>query len=182
MPDNQKPRKTLIIKRKPLAATNASDSEESAAPLKLPTRKRVIKLDRPAKKPKQPPQPPPKKKKRVAPSVIRASELNKALSAHSKAWRSYSPLAADIEKQVFRFISERHLSASKRVVQSLLKKHQSAKNYLLNSVMDAPIYDLSDSETGLVSWERASKAAKLLVKVEAQREAEKRAKRRKSGA
>ena len=179
MPDNQKPRKTLTVTRKRSTATNASEAEEGSAPLKLPTKKRVIKLDRPAKKPKQPPQPPSKKKKRVAPSVIRASELNKALSAHSKAWRSYSPLATDIEKQVFRFISERHLSASKRVVQALLKKHQRAKNYLLNSVMDAPIYDLSDNETGLVSWERASLAAKLLVKVEAQREAAKRAKRKK---
>lgn len=179
MTEHKKPRKTLIIKRKPVAANNIGESEESTVPLKLPTKKRVIKLDRPVKKPTEPSQPSPKKKKQVAPSVIRASELNKALSAHSKTWRSYRPLATDIEKQVFRFISERHLSASKRVVQALLKKHQRAKNYLLNSTMDAPIYDLNDNETGLVSWERASLAAKLLVKVEAQRESEKRAKRKK---
>lgn len=175
MPDNPKPRKTLIIKRKRSTATNASESEESSAAATLPTKKRVIKLDRPVKKVKQPPQPQ-KKKKRVAPSIIRASELNKALSEQSKAWRANWALSADIEKQVFQYIGANHLSASKRVVKALLKKHQSAKNYLLNSTMDASIYDLNDNETGLVSWERASLAAKLLVKVEAQREAEKRAK------
>lgn len=170
------PSKTLIIKRKRSTASSNSESEENAPAAIVRPRKRVLTFDKPKKKQPQPPQ---KKKKRVAPSVIRASELNKALSSHSKAWRAYSPLAADIEKQVFQYIGANHLSASKRVVQALLKKHQSAKNYLLNSTMDAPVYDLSDNETGLVSWERASKAAKLLVKVEAQREAEKRAKRRK---
>lgn len=172
------PRKTLTVTRKRSTATSASEAEESTAAATLPTKKRVIKLDRPAKKIKQPPQPQ-KKKKRVAPSVIRGSELNKALSEHSKAWRANWALSADIEKQVFRFIGANHLSASKRVVKALLKKHQSAKNYLLNSTMDSPVYDLNDKETGLVSWERASLAAKLLVKVEAQREAEKRAKRKK---
>ena len=167
------PPKKLTIKRKRPQATTTPESEENSATAIVRPRKRVLTFDKPKKKQ---PQPPPKKKKRVAPSIIRGSELNKALSEHSKAWRANWPLSVDIEKQVFRFIGANHLSASKRVVKTLLKKHQSAKNYLLNSTMDAQIYDLNDNETGLVSWERASLAAKLLVKVEAQREAEKRAK------
>lgn len=172
---DEKPRKTLKITRKRSTAINAPDSEESAPATIQRSAKRVLTFDKPVKKAKQPPPP---KKKRVNPSVIRGSELNKALSAYSKSWRSNRPLSHDIEKQVFQFIGARHLSASKRVVKTLLKKHTSAINYLKNSEMDAPIYDLDDNQTGLVSWERASIAAKLLVKVEAERQAAKRAKRK----
>ncbi|PWQ97687.1 ProQ/FINO family protein [Leucothrix pacifica] len=173
---DDKPRKTLIIKRKRSTATNTPESEENAPAAILRTNKRVLTFDKPKKKQ---PQPPPKKKKRVNPSVIRGAELNKALSSHSKAWRSMQPLSHDIEKQVFQFIGARHLSASKRVVKALIKKQTNAINYLKNSIMDAPIYDLDDNQTGLVSWERASIAAKRLVRVEAERAAEKRAKTRK---
>lgn len=169
-----KPKK-LTIKRKRSTATDTPESEENAPAAILRSGKRVLTFDKPVKKQ---PQPPAKKKKKVAPSVIRGAELNKALSAHSKSWRSNRPLGHDIEKQMFQFIGCRHLSASKRVVKTLLKKHTSAINYLKNSEMDAPIYDLNDNQTGLVSWERASIAAKLLVKVEAERQAAKRAKRK----
>ena len=178
MGDDEQPIK-LSIKRKTGNSAGESLPDAGTGGRVVKRRKRVIKLETTAKKQKQDNQPPAKKKKRVAPSVIRASDLNKALSEHSKAWRSMSPLSHDIEKQVFRFISERHLSASKRVVKTLLKKHQSAINYLKNSEMDSPICDLQDNQTGLVSWERASLAAKLLVTVVAQKAADKRVRRRK---
>lgn len=175
---DEMPRRTLKVTRKLSVKTDADDAVESGTSLRLPTKKRMIKLDSSARKSKQLHQSQAKKKKRVAPSVIRESDLNKVLSNHSKSWRSYRPLDLDIEKQVFQFIGKNHLSASKRVVKSLLKKHHIAKNYLLNEVIDAPRYDLNDNETGVVTWEQASVAAKLLVKVEAQRAAEKRAKRK----
>lgn len=170
----------LSIRRKPGKNGDESATDEEISKPVAKRRKRVVILETKAKAPKQNNQPPAQNRKRkpkVKPSVIRSSELNKALSAHSKAWRANRPLSHDIEKQVFRFISARHLSASKRVVKALIKKQTSAINYLKNSEMDAPVYNLDDEQSGLVSWERASIAAKLLVRVEAEREAAKRTKK-----
>jgi len=174
MTEADKPRKKLVIKRKRLSVTSTPESEENAPAVIQRSRKRVLTFDKPVKKVKQPP---PKPKKKVAPSVVRSSELNKALSQYSKAWRSYRPLSHDIERQVFQYIGANHLSASKRVVKDLIKKQTSAINYLKNSTMDEPVYDLDGTQSGLVSWERANKASRLLVKVEALKAAEKRAKR-----
>ncbi len=173
---DEAPRKKLTITRKRTTAIPVSEAGEDVPAAIQRAKKRVIKLDKPKKKQSQPI--PARKKPKKPPSQIRAADLNKALSEYSKAWRGFRPLASDIERQIFQFIGARHLSASKRVVTALLKKQRTAKNYLLNSEMDAPVFNLDDTQSGLVSWERANKAARQLVKVEAQRQADKRAKQR----
>lgn len=170
----------LVIRRTSGAGNELPAGEDEQPGRVVLRKKRVIKLDRPERvtKVENKPAVKPRKKPKVAPSRIRESDLNKVLSIHSKAWRAHWPLSVDIEKQVFQYIGANHLSASKRVVVSLLKKHRTAKNYLLNEVMDAARHDLNDQQCGVVTWEQASKAAKRLIKVEAQREADKRTKQK----
>lgn len=90
-----------------------------------------------------------KHKPKKSPSTIRVNLLDTALGKTSKSWRAHWPLALGIEKQIFKFIADRHLSASKRVVQALLQKHCNNPNYLRNTT-SGPRYDLSGATVGEV--------------------------------
>ena len=162
-----KPRKTLSLGRKTEKA-----EETPSSGIKTVAGKRVIRREASATSPsprskpikgKVPRKKPSTQKKVVIPpSTIRMQELDQQLNGHFETWRDYLPLALGIEKAVFRYISENHVSASKRVVQQLLNRHTSAMKYLHN-IMQQPLrYHLDGSPAGeVILTERESAALKL---------------------
>ena len=110
------------------------------------SRKRIIRRDElpsnklsttkapPKPKPKKPPKPPAPKKPDVSPSDVRLDNLNENLNNYSEAWRDYKPLMIGVEKEVFRYIAANHLSASKRVVQRILRQHVQDERYQRNLI------------------------------------------------
>ena len=136
-----KQNKTLSLKPK----TTPAPPENPTQTL-IRSRKRIIRRDElpadklsttkkpPKPKLKQQPKPPAPKKPDISPSDIRLDNLNAHLNNHSEAWRGYLPLMIGIEKEVFRHIAEHHLSASKRVVQRLLRQHTQDERYQRNLI------------------------------------------------
>ena len=132
-----KPQNRLSLKPK----ISTTESGETATPTTRRGKKRIIRRDElPAAKLTKtkapPPKPAKKKPKSAAPtkptisrSDIRLDNLNASLNAF-EAWRNYQPLAIGIEKQVFQHIAKHQLSASKRVVQLLLRQHTRDERYL----------------------------------------------------
>ena len=155
-------KKTLSLKKAPL--DNAQPPEVS-----LPHRrsgKRIIRREQlPAQSlanTKAPPPAKPAKKKKsqkatptktptTSPSELRMDALDKQLSAAFSIWRDHQPLALGIEKSLFRFIAVQHLSASKRVVQKLLKRHTSTQTYRDNIQQQALRYELDGTPAGVIS-------------------------------
>jgi hypothetical protein len=95
---------------------------------------------KPKKKPKKKPAPAPKKPA-VSPSDIRLDNLNASLNAF-EVWREYRPLVIRVEKEVFRHIAKHSLSASKRVVQRLLRQHVQDERYQRNLLSGGGRYHL----------------------------------------
>ncbi|MBO0611423.1 ProQ/FINO family protein [Thiothrix fructosivorans] len=162
-----KPRKTLSLTRKTdkpegtpssviktVAGKRIIRREASATP--SPPRNKPVKGKAPRKKPAAP------KKVVTPPSTIREQELDQQLNGHFGAWRDHLPLAVGIEKAIFRYISENHVSASKRVVQQLLLHHTSTIQYL-NNIMQQPMrYNLDGSPSGeIIPAEREYASQKL---------------------
>jgi sRNA-binding protein len=128
----------------PIAETkdNPATSTEKPAQSRTRSRKRIIRRDdlpaaklsttKPPPKPKKKPAPAPAPKKpAVSPSDIRLDNLNASLNAF-EVWREYRPLVIGVEKEVFRHIARHSLSASKRVVQRLLRQHVQDERYQRN--------------------------------------------------
>ena len=155
-------RSKLTLKRKPKPDTNAaSDDEQPVAAITRGKKRRVI-IEQP--KPKASPQKviqAKKKKPKKPPSTVRLNALDAELGRLSKCWRSHRPLALGIERQIFKAVADGQLSASKRVVRALLRKHCSNPNYLRNTVVGAR-YDLTDQPSGEVVPSEAAYALKLL--------------------
>ena len=105
---------------------------------------------KPAKK-KKSQKAPPTKTPTTPPSELRMEALDKQLCATFSIWRDHQPLALGIEKSLFRFIAVQHLSASKRVVQKLLKRHTSTQSYRENIQQQALRYELDGSPAGVIS-------------------------------
>ncbi len=138
----EKPRKTLSLKLK----ADTTTLPENSAQTRTRSRKCIIRRDDlPASKlsnTKIPPKPKPKPKKAAkptlprkpgtSPSDIRLANLNAHLNNDSEAWREFKPLVIGVEKEVFRYIAAHHLSASKRVVQRLLRQHTQDERYQCN--------------------------------------------------
>ncbi len=122
----KRPRKR-IIRREELPANKLSNTK---APPK------------PKPKPKKATQPTPPKKAGTSPSDIRLANLNANLNNDSEAWREFKPLAMGVEKEVFRYIAAHHLSASKRVVQRLLRQHTQDERYQRNLKIGGGRYHL----------------------------------------
>ena len=152
-------RKTLSITRKPKTSAGAASSDENGTTATVGGRKKRIVIEKPIPKPAQ--AKPKKKKPRKAPSIVRMNVLDAELGKLSKAWRSHKPLALGVEKQVFKAIADGQLSASKRVVRALLRKHCLNPNYLRNTVV-GPRYGLDDNESGEVLASEAAYALKTL--------------------
>lgn len=125
-----------------------------AAPAKpKPPKPKPSKVKKPPRKPA--------KKLITPPSVLRGRELNDSLNGFA-VWRNRQPLALGIEKQVFRYIAEHHLSASKRVVQRLLYAHTHQRDYLLAVAAGGMRYGLDGQEAGeITSVEREYAANRL---------------------
>ncbi len=138
----EKPHKALNLKLK----ANIGTTEENPAQRLTRRRKRIIRREelpasklsntkappKPKPKPKKATKPTPPKKPGTSPSAIRLANLNAHLNNHSEAWREFKPLVIGVEKEVFRYIAAHHLSASKRVVQRLLRQHTQDDRYQQN--------------------------------------------------
>ena len=156
--------------RKPLSLKKATpETEDLPKPdVALPRKrsgKRVIRREQlahhalgrtkavvtPAKKKPKQAKSPVNKKPEIAPGELRLAALDKQLANTFASWRDYQPLALGIEKSLFRFIAEHHISASKRVVQKLLKRHTSAQPYLDNVLQETRRYELDGTPSGELS-------------------------------
>ena len=148
-------RKKLSITRK--HTSTRSDEGERTITSVIGSKKRIV-IAKPETKQKEQPK---KKKPKKPPSTLRVNELDAELCKLSKAWRSHKPLSLGVEKQIFKAISDGKLSASKRVVRALMRKHCNNPNYLRNTVIGLR-YDLTDSESGYVVAGEAAYALKKL--------------------
>ena len=164
---DDKPKKTLSITRK--RETTSGDEAGSNSPGQKTIRKKkqilTFAKPEPVKKPVQSK----KKKPKKAPSTLRVNALDAEIGKLSKVWRSHSPLALGIEKQIFKFIADGQLSASKRVVHALLTKHCNNKNYLVDIVQGAKRFNLDGSESGICSLASEEHSRHTLQKLEVQK-------------
>ena len=162
---DDKPKKTLSITRK-RSDTSPTDTSGSGVD-SVRSKKRMLKIAKPepAKKPVQAK----KKKPKKAPSILRVNALDTEICKLSKVWRSHSPLALGVEKQLFKFIADGQLSASKRVVRALLHKHCNNKNYLVDVVQGAKRFNLDGSESGICSLASEEHSRRTLQKLEVQK-------------
>lgn len=163
---DEKLRKTLSITRKSASTTAQAGNDDNAPTGIKRTGKRIITREQlpnvqkpgtPKKTPKKPNKPTQGKRprqspkpKKTPPSELRARELNDSLNAFA-VWRNRQPLALGIEKQIFRYIAEHHLSASKRVVQRLLHAHTHQREYLQAVAAGGMRYGLDGQELGEVT-------------------------------
>ncbi|MEZ5534399.1 MAG: ProQ/FINO family protein [Thiolinea sp.] len=143
----------LSLKPKADTPTPADNATQS----RTRSRKRIIRRDDlPAAKlstTKAPPQPKPKKKRTspapkkpvISPSDIRLDNLNASLNAFP-VWLNFQPLMIGIEKEIFRHIAKHQLSASKRVVQRLLRQHTADERYQRNLKASGGRYHLDGTE------------------------------------
>ena len=159
------PRKTLSLKK----SGNSPDGS-SATPARAVAGKRIIRRD--PSPSGQPGKPKPQKNKRktaaprkpvTPPSLIRANELDQRLTITYEVWKDHQPLAIGIEKNLFQFIAEHHLSASKRVVQKLLHRHTSDRQYLHNLIQQPLRFYLDGSPDGEIILAEKEHATRKLA-------------------
>ena len=175
----EKPRKTLVITRKPVTgATAPTATTAPTSDVVKRTGKRIITRDqlpassltRPGKfekpkpkpprsnrKPRQPPKPP-----KTPPSELRARELSDSLNNFT-VWLERLPLALGIEKQIFRHIADLHLSASKRVVNKLLHYHTHNRSYLLAVGQGGTRFNLDGTAAGAITQGEREHAGRVLA-------------------
>ncbi len=168
-----KPRKTLSITRKPAATANLPASTESGLQGIRRSPKRIIRRDElpttALTKPKAPIKPKPKARKKappkkplISPSDIRLDNLNASLNG-LPVWRDRVPLSLGVEREIFQFIADRHLSASKRVVQRLLRQHTRRRDYLLSVGSGGVRFHLDGSEAGQILPAEREHAGRVLA-------------------
>lgn len=154
------PKKTLSLKR-------SQPSTDSATPAMIQrTGKRIIRREelsnvqkpgtikqKPAGnkgKPKKPARKP-TKKPTMAPSDLKAKELNDRLNGFN-VWLNFQPLALGIDKEVFRLVNhEQFPGGSKKVVQKVLRMHTHHGRYLAALVQGGERYQLDGVINGAVS-------------------------------
>jgi hypothetical protein len=144
----------LIIKKSPPADISRTFVDAESQPQRtdtIPTPRRVLKKKRriintnlgkhytkkkPAwkKKPAPPKKPASTQPKKIPPSKIKAQQLESLLTERFDAWRTHQPLQLGVEKQIFQLIGKEHLPYSKRVVQKVLSRHTSRREYLENTL------------------------------------------------
>lgn len=172
---DDKPRKTLSLKR-----NTSSSSADAPASVSRRNKRRVIRReDLPSNKlartgtikpkPKKPskakkPRRQPAKPKKTPPSDLRAQELNASLNAFA-IWRERKPLALGVEKQVFQHIAAYKLSASKRVVQKLLRQHTRHPEYLQAIKHGSTRWNLDGTEAETIQAAEQEYAQQLAAKI-----------------
>ena len=149
------PKKTLTLTKKPTSSTPSNTVNR--------TGKRIIRREdlnpAPAKpaanksKPtnKKKPARKPTKKPTIAPSDLKAKELNDRLNGFN-VWLNFQPLALGIDKEVFRLVNhEQFPGGSKKVVQKVLRMHTHHGRYLAALVQGGERYQLDGVTNGAVS-------------------------------
>lgn len=87
----------------------------------------------------------------TSPGDLRVAALDKQLNTTFAVWRDDQPLALGTDKHIFRFIADHQLSASKRVVQKLLRRHTRTRSYLNNICQQGQRYMLDGTPAGVIS-------------------------------
>lgn len=109
-------------------------------------------------KPKKPPRKPQSKKSVIAPSDLKAKELNDRLSGFN-VWLNYQPLALGIEEQIFKLVNDEYFpGASKKVVQKVLRRHTLHGRYLKAIQEGGLRYGLDGVEDVVVTEQQQSHA------------------------
>ena len=154
------PKKTLTLNKKPASTTTTTGTISR-------TGKRIIRREdlnpapakpvnpkgKPTSKPtnKKKPARKPTKKPTIAPSDLKAKELNDRLNAFP-VWLNFQPLALGIDKDVFRLVNDEQFpGASKKVVQKVLRMHTHHGRYLAALVQGKERYQLDGVVNGAIS-------------------------------
>lgn len=127
-----------IIRREELSPAPAKPANPKGKPTSKPTNKK-----KPARKPT--------KKPTIAPSDLKAKELNDRLNAFP-VWLNFQPLAIGIDKDVFKLVNDEQFSGgSKKVVQKVLKMHTRHGRYLAALLQGGERYQLDGVINGMVN-------------------------------
>lgn len=155
------PKKTLSIKRSQPITDSATPATVQRTGKRIIRREELINVQKPGTikqkpggnkgKPKKPPRKPQPKKPVIAPSDLKAKELNDRLNGFN-VWLNYQPLALGIEKQIFKLVNDEHFpGASKKVVQKVLRMHTLHGRYLKAIQEGSVRYELDGVENGFVT-------------------------------
>ena len=127
-----------IIRREDLNPTPAKPAANKGKPTSKPTNKK-----KPARKPT--------KKPTIAPSDLKAKELNDRLNAFP-VWLNFQPLAIGIDKDLFKLVNDEQFpGGSKKVVQKVLRMHTHHGRYLAALLQGGDRYQLEGVMNGVVS-------------------------------
>jgi hypothetical protein len=181
------PKKTLTINRKPATGTAAPPTPAPAPGSVTRTGKRIIrrgdlpqatpakgkppatgKGGKPASNKRKPSRKPATKKPVIAPSDLKARELNDRLNGFP-VWLNFQPLVIGVEKEVYRLVNDEHFpGASKKVVQKTLMRHTRHARYLQALVRGGERFRLDGSPDGEIDSHQQQFAAQLLAGKETQ--------------
>ena len=127
-----------IIRREDLNPTPAKPAANKGKPTSKPTNKK-----KPARQPT--------KKPTIAPSDLKAKELNDRLNAFP-VWLNFQPLAIGIDKDLFKLVNDEQFpGGSKKVVQKVLRMHTHHGRYLAALLQGGDRYQLEGVMNGVVS-------------------------------
>ena len=127
-----------IIRREDLNPAPAKPATNKGKPNSKPTNKK-----KPARKPT--------KKPTMAPSDLKAKELNDRLNGFN-VWLNFQPLALGIDKDLFKLVNDEQFpGGSKKVVQKVLRMHTHHGRYLAALVQGGERYQLDGVINGVVS-------------------------------
>ncbi|WP_298613628.1 ProQ/FINO family protein [uncultured Thiothrix sp.] len=127
-----------IIRREDLNPTPAKPAVSKGKPTSKPTNKK-----KPARKPT--------KKPTIAPSDLKAKELNDRLNAFP-VWLNFQPLAIGIDKDLFKLVNDEQFpGGSKKVVQKVLRMHTRHGRYLSALLQGGDRYQLDGVINGAVT-------------------------------
>lgn len=152
------PKKTLTLNRKPTSSTPPNTVNRSGKRIIRreelnPAPKPAANKGKPISKPtnKKKPARKPTKKPTIAPSDLKAKELNDRLNAFP-VWLNFQPLAIGIDKDLFKLVNdERFSGGSKKVVQKVLRMHTHHGRYLAALLQGGDRYQLNGLSNGAVS-------------------------------
>ena len=181
------PKKTLTINRKPATGTAAPSTPAPTPGSVTRTGKRIIrrgdlpqatpakgkppatgKGGKPASNKRKPTRKLAAKKPVIAPSDLKARELNDRLNGFP-VWLNFQPLVIGVEKEVYRLVNDEHFpGASKKVVQKTLMRHTRHARYLQALVRGGERFRLDGSPDGEIDSHQQQFAAQLLAGKETQ--------------
>ncbi len=159
------PKKTLTLNKKlittPATTVNRSGKriirreDLKPAPAKpTPNKGKPTNKKKPARKPT--------KKPTIAPSDLKAKELNDRLNAFP-VWLNFQPLAIGIDKDLFKLVNDEQFpGGSKKVVQKVLKMHTRHGRYLSALIQGGERYQLNGESNGEVSESERQWAAEKI--------------------